>query len=1104
MVVVLLPLGCDSTKTEGYPNNTKTKEQPKIFSLTNPQETGLFFINEVNEDNQMNVLVYEYLYNGAGVALGDVNNDGLTDVFFSGNLFGGRLFLNKGELKFEQISETAGVYQNGWSTGVSMVDINEDGYDDIYICRSLAGNPELRRNVLLINNQDNTFTNRAAEYGLDDPSFSNYATWFDYDKDGDLDMYLLNHRIDFTEAQKLKYTTNAQGETVKFVEEDVRYFTDKLYRNNGNGRFTDVTEKAGLVNRAFGLSVTTADIDQDGWTDLYVANDFGDKDHFYINNGDGTFSDRIDEMFFHMSKNAMGSDIADFNNDGLPDLVNLDMMAEDNYRQKLLKGQVPYDLYQLSVDYGLGHQVMRNTLQLNNGNGTFSEIGQLAGISHTDWSWTPLLADFDNDGMKDLFISNGFLRDLTDMDYMNYGSAEAMKRLGGTPREHALELTQMMKSNPIPNYVYENNGDLTFTDRSASWGVNQAAFSNGAVYADLDQDGDLDLITNNFNSEAFLYKNNARELGLGNYIAIRLQGDRQNPHGIGAKVSLETPEGLQYQEVNPYRGYFSSGSSVVHFGLGQSGTVASVTVEWPNGSTQILTNVAANQQLVLKAEDGVNIPPMHKQNISPILRPVSDDLTRGFTHTEDDFIDFKREPLLEHQISNKGPFVAQADVNADGQPDLYLGGAADYPGRLYLSQPDGSYAWSAQPAFESDAAYEDAQAAWLDVDRDGDMDLFVASGGYKAAISAASYVNRLYLNDGQGSFSRASNALSATRQNSTAVVAADFDGDGDEDLFIGGGALPGSYPYPARCQLLLNVGGQFEDATASLPADGQPGMVNDALWMDVDADGQKELLLAGEWMPLTAWKWQGGAFKQVPVKGFGQTAGWWNVLEAADVDGDGDLDVIAGNRGSNSFYRASAEQPARIYAKDFDQNGQVDAFPFYYFNDGQAHPKHVLNEVAAQYPPIRRKFTRYTPYAQAGLDDIFSPEELKDALVLEALTFHTTLFENQADGTFTPRPLPNRAQFSEVHGILAQDLNGDGHQDLLLTGNNYEADVEAGRNDASIGTVLLGNGVGGFAALAPAESGFSVPGDTRGTFMLQGKIYVLVNNGTPYAFEVAQ
>ncbi|WP_299440455.1 VCBS repeat-containing protein [uncultured Aquimarina sp.] len=1085
----------DNTNKQG-----NSKEEKTLFTLTDPKETGLYFVNKLKENETFNIITYEYIYGGGGVSVGDINNDGLPDVFLSGNLSGGGLFLNKGDLKFQQISKTAGVLHSGFSTGTSMIDINNDGYQDIYICRSLAGEPELRENILLINNQDLTFTNKAAEYGLNDQSFSNQASFFDYDNDGDLDMYLLNHRVDFIDAQSIKTANDKEGNTILYKNTNYENVSDRLYRNNGNGTFSEVTKKAGLLNRAFGLSVTPTDINKDGWIDLYVANDYLDKDHFYINNGDGSFTDSIDDMFFHMSRNSMGSDVADFNNDGHLDVINLDMMAEHNYRQKQLKGQSPYDMYHIAVKIGLGHQVMRNTLQLNNGNGTFSEIGQLSGISHTDWSWTPLLADYDNDGFKDLFISNGFYRNITDMDFLKYDSNTAITSGGGSKKFNSMKLLNLISSTPVANYIYKNNGDLSFSKKSVSWGFDKPSFSNGAVYADLDQDGDLDLITNNFNQEAFLYRNNSRELKSNHhYLSVQLKGSKNNSSGIGAKVTVTTQDGLQYQECSPYRGYLSSGESILHFGVGSHKNITSISVVWPNGKYQQLNNIAANQRIQLNIEDAINRTPLEKSK-KTLLTKTKDLFSPSFRHQENDYIDFKHEPLLEHKLSNKGPFISKGDINNDGLEDVYIGGATGYPGILYVQNNQGKFIQKKITAFETDKTYEDAEALFFDVDADQDLDLFVVSGGYASASGSSLYQDRLYLNDGKGNFSASENAIPKNFQNGTCVTAHDIDGDGDLDLFVGGGAKPLSYPIGEQSQLLINNNGIFTDASSRLPNNGNLGMINDALWMDYDNDGNKNLILAGEWMPITILKNNNSKFIEITNKaGFLKTAGWWNTVSAADIDKDGDLDLIAGNRGENSFYKASEDQPATIYVKDFDRNGRIDAFPFYYFSDGKSYPKHVLDEIATQYPDIKKKFKRYHQYSQATLDSMFSKKEMEGALQFSAHTFSSAHFENKGDGTFEVHNLPKSAQFSEVHGILPFDVNKDGNLDLILTGNNYHTDVEMGRSDASIGAVLLGDGIGNFEAISAIESGFSVIGDAREVTTLQKKdqtlILVVCNEG---------
>lgn len=1098
LMILLFLSGCtDNSNNHEFVRAATTVQTgaSTLYTLVDPDSSGLFFINEVQENETLNILTYEYLYNGSGVAIGDVNADGLPDVFMGGNFFGGRLFLNQGNLNFEQISERAGVFINGFSTGVSMVDINNDGYDDIYICRSVALQPELRTNVLLVNNQDNTFTNRAEEYGLADPGFSHHASFFDYDLDGDLDLYLLNHRIDFKDALTI---TKYQNEALKAKREQGNYFqyvSDRLYQNNGNGTFSDVTKKAGLLNRAFSLSATVSDINNDGWPDVFVANDYMDKDHLYINNGNGTFTDRMDEMFQHTSRNSMGSDIADINNDGLMDLISLDMMPENNLRQKQLMGPLNYDLYHLAVNHGLSHQVMRNTLQLNRGNGTFSEIGQLAGISHTDWSWGPLFMDFDNDGYKDLFIANGLNRDMTDMDYLKYSSNEAVAS-GATP----FQLVQLMPSNPISNYFYQNQGNLKFEHLQNST-PSDPSFSNGAVYADLDLDGDLDLVVNNFNSETFLYRNEtSKSENSKNYLQIKLAGPVGNPKGLGTRVTLITSTGKQAQELNPYRGFLSSSEPLLHFGLGRSEIVEELIVEWPGGMRQVLKALTPNQQLILKYSEASQPPAKReKPKNQPYLKPTTVKGLSNYRHQEDDFIDFKREPLLEHQLSAKGPFLTQDDVDGDGLEDFYVGGATGFSPQLWIQNTEGNYSIKTVADFEKDAAFEDGQAVLIDIDQDGDKDLYVTSCGYSFPVNALQYQDRLYLNDGAGGFSRSKNLLPVNFKNGHVVAPVDLDQDGDLDLFIGGNTKPGAYPISEQSQLLINENGVFEDQSHLLPNEGDLGMINDAIWVDINSDGRKELIVAGEWMPITIYSNDDNRLQPMEISGMNFSSGWWNKVIATDIDQDGDMDLIAGNRGTNSFYRATQEKPAYLYAKDFDGNGKVDAFPFYHFADGKLHPKHTLDEMSIQYPGIRKKFGRYASFSEAGLNDIFSSDELQGAKEFVAHTFASSVFINDGNGNFTQEPLPVETQFSEVHGILSLDVNSDGYPDVLITGNNYATDVQMGRSDASYGLVLLNDGKGKFKSLSPEESGFVINGNARGVYLIEGSkkqlIISMVNDG---------
>ncbi|NQU33552.1 MAG: CRTAC1 family protein, partial [Bacteroidetes bacterium] len=723
LIIIILGLfiftGCNNPEQKLITEQESGNEDTTfLFTLLSAEESGISFYNELKENPKLNILTYEYLYNGSGVAIGDINNDNLPDIYLGGNLFGGRLFLNLGNMKFKQISDSSGTYVNGYSTGVCMIDINSDGLQDIYVCRSLSNNPELRTNVLFINNGDLTFTEKAAEYGINDRSFSNHANFFDYDNDGDLDMYLLNHRVDFKDALTLKKTKYKWGVEVPFIDTNYRYVSDRLYENTGNNKFKDITKKAGLLNKAYGLSVVCSDINQDGWIDIYVANDYADKDYLYINNGDGTFTDKVDDYLFHMSENSMGCDISDFNNDGLPDMITLDMMSGDNYRQKQLKGNSPYDQYHMAVDYGLSHQVMRNTLQLNNGNGTFSEIGQLAGVSHTDWSWAPIFADFDNDGYKDLFISNGYYRDVTDMDYIKYESNEIIQEAGGITKVNQLDLVNQMKITPVSNHIFQNNGDLTFSNKKNSWMNLPPSSSNGASFGDLDLDGDIDIIVNNLNSQAFIYENNASD-NENNYLNIVLKGGKGNESGIGTKIYLSSKLGTQYIEATPYKGYLGSHHNIIHFGLGKD-TLVDAKVIWLNGYSQELENIPVNKLLVVNQANADLLNVNFQKNIG-LLESVDQNLLNEYVHVEDGFIDFKREPLLEHKISNKGPYISVADVNKDGNDDLFIGGSAGYPGKLYLQNSTGELILVNIDAFESDKKYEDCQSLFFDADNDNDL-----------------------------------------------------------------------------------------------------------------------------------------------------------------------------------------------------------------------------------------------------------------------------------------------------------------------------------------------------------------------------------------------
>ncbi len=1049
---------------------------PPLFTRLSAAETGVDFVNRLEEQDAFNVLEYEYFYNGGGVAVGDVNGDGLPDLYLSANMFQDRLYLNRGGLTFEDATEAAGLASElSWTTGVVMADANGDGHLDIYVCKSGRVSEDRRRNALYVNDGDGTFTEQAAQYGLDDPAYSNHAVFFDYDRDGDLDLYLLNHSIRRLSRFDVEYMRTARDALAG----------DKLYRNDG-GRFTDASEAAGIIGNplGFGLSVIAGDVNRDGWPDLYVANDYIEDDYLYVNNRDGTFVESARDRLTHTSYSSMGADVADVNNDGWPDIVTLDMLAEGHFRQKVLKGPEDHVFYEDFRNKGFHEQYMRNMLQLNRGDGGFTETGQMAGISNTDWSWAALLADFDLDGRNDLFVTNGYLRDYTNLDFLRRTLVNAHRE--ASARGEALssaDMVRQMPSTPIRNYIYRNiyskESGPAFADKTQDWGLGEPAFSNGAAYADLDNDGDLDLVVNNINAEAFVYRNDADRLRTGHHLKIRLEGPDGNRFGIGAAVEATGAGQRFYREMNPVRGYLSSVEPALHFGLGD---LESVDIEaiWPDGARERLQGVPANQTLALRWRDADFEAPDAEGDAALRTRPffTEEAGARGlqFAHVENPFMDFEREPLLPHMLSRQGPALAAGDANGDGLEDVFVGGARGQAGALFLQRPDGSFRRGSGAAFEAHGGYEDTDALFIDADGDGDEDLYVVSGGAFEAEDLSAYQDRLYVNDGSGAYVHAAESLPALHSSGGAAAAHDFDGDGDMDLFVGGRALPGRYPLAPRSYVLENTGGSFVDATPDVLR--APGMVADALWADMDGDGRDELVLAGEWMPIRIFRYD-GQWTEAPADetGFADTEGWWNVLRAQDLDGDGDLDLAAGNRGLNAQMQASPDKPAAVYAADFGGDGRF-AFVLGHYLGEQRHPVPWRDELLEAIPSLARQFPDYASYARATLDDVFS--ETEPAVRLAAARFETSVFENDGAGRFRVRALPPEAQFAPVYAILFEDANGDGQTDMLLAGNAFEARAQWGRYNAGRGLLLLNRGGMAWESVPASRSGFLTPGVVRG------------------------
>lgn len=1072
--------------------NSCTQKEPARFKLLHASKTGIDFNNTIKENDSINVFEYMNIYTGAGVAVGDINNDGLVDVYFSGNMVSGRLYLNKGDLKFEDISDKAGVLDNRWGTGATMIDINQDGLLDIYVCVSGSAKESERANMLYINNGDMTFSEKAVEYGLADTRQSMQAAFFDYDKDQDLDLYLLVNTAAYEQKVNNILPRQLDGTSVN---------NDRLYRNEGNGKFVDVSEESGILVEGYGLGVGISDINNDSWPDVYVSNDFIGNDILYINQRDGTFKDQLSTHIKHSSYAGMGNDIADIDNNGKPDIFVLDMRPADNERQKLIISSTGYDRFQMMLQAGFEPQYSRNTLQLNQGEGKFSEIGFLAGVSSTDWSWSALLADYDNDGKKDLYVTNGFLRDLGNLDYIHYQNIYDTPL--GDPEvkiKNKLASIEELPAAKLVNYVFHNQGDMTFEDVSSTWGIEEASCSNGAAYADLDNDGDLDLLVNNVNQPAFIYENQSEKWQPNNHVRIKLKGNTGNLAGIGAVIKITTGTSTQYYEHFLSRGYESSVDPIIHFGLGEHELVDSIEVWWPDDTHQIIKQTPANQLIVIdQSNTSTKSVQKNANSNEKWFKEVTDSLGITFRHQEDLMVDFKLQPILPHMHSRNGPGIAVADINLDGLEDFFVGGAAGQSGEMFLQKKNGTFEsmeWS------MDGTFEDMGVLFFDANNDGFQDLYVVSGGIIAAQDDSAYQDRLYLNDGQGNFQK-SNALPPITASGSVVTATDFDRDGDLDLFIGGRVDPGKYPMPAKSYLLENLADEdavnirFRDISSNVKDWGKLTMVTSAVWSDYDNDGWMDLIVCGEFMPITLfYNVNGQLVYGNEQSGLVNTEGWWNSIAGGDFDQDGDTDYLLGNLGLNTKYKASGEEPLCIYAKDYDKDGKIDPVMCYYI-DGENHIAHSRDEIIGQINAMRGRFKTYESYAETTFEKSFLQEELEDAYVVKSHNFSSSYMENTGNGTFKLSPLPLSSQMGPLEGIVVEDIDHDGKQDVVLIGNSYATEAATGRYDANMGSFLKGNGDGSFSQIPLSESGFINDFDGSGLSLMRnalGNSYLLAAN----------
>ncbi len=1088
-----------------FSNCSKENSENKdaLFSKLDASQTGIDFLNEVKNGADMNIFKYRNFYNGGGVAIGDINNDGLSDVYFTSNLGTNKLYLNKGNFKFEDISKKAGVEgTKTWSTGVVMVDLNADGLLDIYVCNAGNSLGYQQKNELFINNGNNTFTEKADEYNLADTGITTHAAFFDYDKDGDLDVYILNNS--FIPVSSLNYSNKRDLRDKDWdVAEILKGGGDKLLRND-NGKFIDVSEKSGIYGSliGFGLGVTVGDVNGDLYPDIYISNDFYERDYLYINNKNGTFTEQIQGWTSHISQSSMGADMADVNNDGKADIFVTDMLPEPDERLKTTTNFENYDLFTRKVNLDFYYQYMQNTLQINNGDNQFLEIANHAGVAKTDWSWGALLFDMDNDGYKDIYVCNGIYNDLTNQDFVDFFANEFMQKMVVTGKKEEIQtIISKMPSTPIPNYAFKNNKNLTFSNEAMKWGLDTPSFSNGAAYGDLDNDGDLDLIVNNVNMESFVYRNNSEKNKKNHYVKVKLKGDNQNKFGVGSVVELFSGKEILRQELIPSRGFQSSIDYVMTFGIGTK-KIDSLQVIWPNGKSETIKKIANNCTLNLNITNAKidYVPKSDKQ------KPLFAEKKNQFlAHKENNYVDFDHEGLISKMLSQEGPSLAVADINGDGNEDVFIGGAKGQSGKIYLNKGNGNYSVTDQKDLETDATFEDTAASFFDSDKDGDIDLLVGSGGNEKA-DQANYKNRLYLNNGKGVFVKSKTNIPTTNNNVSVIASNDFDNDGDTDVFIGSRSVPGVYGIDPKHLLLENDGkGNFTNVTDKKAFKiNSVGMITDAIWEDIDNDSKKDLILVGDWTAPMIFKNNGRRLVEYKSNLAGYL-GFWNAVSCVDLNNDGKKDLILGNKGTNTNYKATNANPMKLFTNDFDNNGTIEQIATRSI-EGRDLPINLKQELAKQIPSIKKKNLSYADYSKKTFQELFAKEVVDNSIQRTVNIQESFIAINKGNGKFEIKALPKEVQFSCVNTIATMDVNNDGILDLILGGNQYEFKPQFSRLDANYGSLLLGSKNGTFSWMPYNKSGFFIKGEVKQVKIIKDKnktvsIIAVVNDNTPKIFR---